>query len=239
MPSHHDNESARHAWVRAKLAALPSGARLLDAGAGERPYRADCAHVAYTSQDFAQYTGAGDGRGLQTGTWDQAGLDLVCDITAIPRPDASFDAVLCTEVFEHIPDPLAALVEFTRLLAPGGVLILTCPFASLTHFAPHHYATGFGRSFYEHHLPRLGYAIEELTLNGSYFRVLGQELRRVESVAGRYAPSRRPAPWTRWLDKAANRRLRRLLDALDRADTGSSELSCFGVQVLARRTIAP
>ncbi len=130
------NESSRVAWIERTLAKLPAGARILDAGAGERPFRRFCSHLNYVSQDFAGYDGQGDGAGLQTSTWNQEGLDFVCDITAVPQPDASFDAVLCTEVLEHVPDPVAALRELSRLVRVGGHLVLTAPFCSLTHFAP-------------------------------------------------------------------------------------------------------
>src|SRR5947208_920627 len=86
------NEANRHAWVRRALAGVPRGARMLDAGAGEQRYRDACQHLDYVSQDFAQYDGSGDGKGLQTKSWDQTKLDLVCDITANPEPDASFEA---------------------------------------------------------------------------------------------------------------------------------------------------
>ena len=45
----------------------------------------------------------GDGSGLLTGNWDQTKLDIVGDITAIPRPDAAFDGPMCTDVFENFP----------------------------------------------------------------------------------------------------------------------------------------
>src|SRR5580692_2586535 len=130
------NELPRIVWVRTELQSLPRGIRLLDAGAGEQQYKKFCQHLHYVSQDFGQYNGKGDQRGLQTGSWSYSGIDIVSDITDIPEPDASFDAILCTEVFEHIPDPLRALDEFRRILKPGGTLILTAPFASLVHFAP-------------------------------------------------------------------------------------------------------
>ena len=40
----------------------------------------------------------------------------------------SFDAILFTEVLEHVPDPVLALTELRRLLVPEGYLCLTVPF---------------------------------------------------------------------------------------------------------------
>ncbi|MFN5479595.1 MAG: class I SAM-dependent methyltransferase, partial [Chitinophagaceae bacterium] len=126
-----NNESSRDAWIKETLTSLPSGITLLDAGAGECPYKKWCSHLHYIAQDFGQYDGSG-GEGLQTGTWDNSRLDIVSDITAIPMEDASVDAILCTEVLEHLPDPLKALQEFKRLLRPNGYLIITAPFISFT-----------------------------------------------------------------------------------------------------------
>ena len=38
------------------------------------------------------------------------------DITAIPHPDDSFDAILCIHVLEHVPDDRAAMRELARVL---------------------------------------------------------------------------------------------------------------------------
>lgn len=224
------NEEERNRWVASTLKILPSGWRLLDAGAGEGRYRPACSHLNYVSQDFARYDGQGNRSGLQTGAWDTSRIHLVCDITAIPEKDGSFDAILCTEVLEHLPDPGAAIKEFARLLRPGGVLLLTAPFCSLTHFAPYHFASGFNRYFYEEVLPASGFEIEELTANGTYFQFLAQELRRITWVAEQYAGGR-PGLITRLIEKL----LLLMLVPLARRDRGSSELLCFGWQVRAVR----
>jgi len=114
------NQATREAWLERTLASIPAGSRILDAGAGELQYKRFCSHLQYVSQDFGQYDGQGDGIGLQKGSWDQSRLDIVSDITAIPEPDASFDAIMCIEVLEHLPAPVDALRELIRLLKPGG-----------------------------------------------------------------------------------------------------------------------
>ena len=143
------NSEIRDAWVSKTLSALPAGLKLLDAGAGEQRYKKHCSHLEYISQDFCQYDGTGDKQGLQTGQWDTSKIDIVCDIAHIPLESQSVDCVLCTEVLEHVPDPVAVLKELCRLVKEDGYLIVTAPITSLTHFAPYHFATGFNRYWYE------------------------------------------------------------------------------------------
>jgi SAM-dependent methyltransferase len=224
------NERDRNTWVANQLSLIPSGGRLLDAGAGEQRLKPLCKHLVYVSQDFAQYDGKGDGIGFQTGTWDQTNLNIVSDITSIPEADGAFDAVLCIEVLEHVPDPVRALEELCRLLKPGGILLVTAPFCSLTHFAPYHFSTGFSRYFYEHHLPRLGLAIEALVPNGNYFEYLAQEIRRLPTIADQFSKniyndylplSRRIMLWA--------------LAFYSKHDRGSHQLLNFGWHVKARK----
>jgi len=179
------NEPSRIAWVRTELESLPRGLRLLDAGAGEQQYRKFCPHLQYVSQDFGQYNGKGDECGLQAGSWNYSAIDIVSDIKSIPEPDSSFDAILCTEVIEHIPDPIEALDEFRRLLKPGGVLILTAPFASLVHFAPYYFSNGFSRYWYQHHLTQRGFEVVKLEANGDWYEFLSQEIARLPSMLAR------------------------------------------------------
>jgi len=228
------NAATRDAWVAEALAALPSGARLLDAGAGECQYKKHCGHLKYVAQDNAVYDGKGDA-GLQTGNWDFSQVDIVSDILNIPEPDASFDAVLCTEVLEHLPDPVRALDEMARLLRPGGMFIITAPFWSLTHFAPYHYATGFNRYFYEFHLNRLGFNIVEMTPNGNFFECVGQELRRVTDMALQFAGGDKPTQ----LELQATQIVLAMVERMSARDTGSPEMLHFDCQVRAVKRASP
>jgi len=170
----------RGVWMKRQAADVRPGARVLDAGAGEGQYRPLFAHARYESQDFAQYTGSTDAAAPESWTYNK--LDYVCDITAIPVPDGSFDAVICTEVLEHVPDPLAALRELARVTAPGGRLLVTAPLGSGMHQEPYHFYGGYSRHFWERVLPQLGFEIDELVPLRGLLSHTAQEVHR----AGRY-----------------------------------------------------
>ena len=223
------NEAERIRWIEKTLKQIPEGSTILDAGAGESQFKKYCSHLEYIAQDFGQYDGSGE-VGLQTGTWDNSKLDIVSDITAIPLPDKSLDAIMCTEVLEHIPNPVAALKEFARLLKPEGYLLITAPFASLTHFAPYHFASGLSRFFYEHHLRELGFNIGDLQLNGNYFEYIAQENRRIKRMALKYSEIKLSI-----IDKAIIHLNLALLQRLSKKDKGSSEILCYGVHVFAKK----
>jgi len=227
------NEATRDEWLAQTLQKIPSGLTILDAGAGECKYKKFCSHLKYISQDFGQYTGgAGEAKdiGLQTGSWDNTQLDIASDITQIPLPNNSVDAIMCTEVFEHLPNPILAIKEFSRLLKPNGKLILSAPFASLVHFAPYHFYSGFSRYFYEKHLPENGFEIETLEFNGNFFEYLAQEIRRLPYICQRYANKKISI-----FSKLSIMFLLFLLQKMSKKEMNSQELLCFGCHVLAKR----
>lgn len=101
---------ARLAALAGKLS-LPPAPRVLDYGCADVPYRrffgADADYVAADLPGNAQAT-----------------LHLEADGT-VPLPDDSCDAVLSTQVLEHVTDPARYLAEAHRVLRPGGQMLLS------------------------------------------------------------------------------------------------------------------
>ncbi|MEW6689055.1 MAG: class I SAM-dependent methyltransferase [Pseudomonadota bacterium] len=93
---------------------------------------------------------------------DGSGCDLTLDIRSMPQiDDGAFDCIFCSGVLEHVDDLQAGFDEMTRILAPGGTLLLGLPFRQAIHMAPHDYwrFTEFGIR----HLLRRAYEVVELT----------------------------------------------------------------------------
>lgn len=169
------NQQERDSWVLKAIQKyfLP-GTRTLDVGAGTQPYRQALAHCIYVSHDFGKYPGVKLG-----GTVSYAEINVRSDILAIPLEDESIDNLICTEVLEHVPDPLAAVGEFARLLRPGGVALVTAPFTSGSHQEPYHFYGGFSRYFYEHAAKTHGFQVLEIQAHGGFLRLMAQELGRL------------------------------------------------------------
>lgn len=224
-----ENLSNRESWLKEKLSAIDKGSKILDAGAGELQYKKLCEHLEYVSQDFCQYDGTGDDKGLQMEKFDTSKIDIVSDITNIPVEDEAFDAVMCIEVLEHVPNPILALKELTRILKRGGNLIITAPFCSLTHFSPYHFATGFNKYFYQHHL-ETDFEIQEITPNGNYFEYISQELNRVPLVSREYAKKELSKK-----DKLILEMAKGILSKINTSGNNSSELLCYGYHIMAKK----
>ena len=167
----------RDSWVAQQAEALPAGSLILDVGAGSCPYRELFHHCEYRAQDFSGLQPAQ----LRHGSYGR--IDYVCDATAIPVEDRSFDAVLCTEMLEHVPDPHAVLRELSRILKPGGRLLLTAPLGSGIHQEPHHYYGGYTPYWYSHFLAKLDFERIDIQANGGSLKFFGQESLRFLSLS--------------------------------------------------------
>lgn len=90
---------------------VPTNGRVLDYGCAEMPYR------RFFSPDV-------DWVGADLPGNPAASVTIQPDGT-VPVDDASFDAVLSTQVLEHVDDPQKYLSECFRVLRPGGRLLLS------------------------------------------------------------------------------------------------------------------
>jgi SAM-dependent methyltransferase len=187
-----DNQFERDEFVINQLKTLPNQSKILDAGCGSQRYRQYCDHLVYSAQDFGQYTtdikrmvgseGIGGQEGYQYGK-----LDYVGDIWDVDEADAVFDAILCTEVFEHIPYPNETIKEFSRLLKPNGTLILTAPSNCLRHMDPYFFYSGFSDRWYEKILTDSNLNIKLLHTVGDYYSWLAVEMFRTATAHSIFA----------------------------------------------------
>ena len=139
-------------------------------------YKKFCNHLDYKSQDFGEFTGKSD---PQEGDWDSSKCNYICDITNIPVHGSSFQYILCSEVFEHLPEPILAIREFSRILACGGSLLITCPFNSAYHQKPYFFSSGYSRYWFEYVSRKYGFIVQECLEYGNYFTGLNSMLRRL------------------------------------------------------------
>lgn len=117
---------------------FPPPARVVELGAapGEQSIGLAVAGYDVTAVDIGiasdEWEGAAEG--TMAARFEQHRVELVLwnlEETPYPLPDDSFDAVVMTEVFEHLRDyPIRSLEETRRILKPGGRLYLTTPNAA-------------------------------------------------------------------------------------------------------------
>jgi SAM-dependent methyltransferase len=229
----------RDRWVATQARTLPAGSRVIDVGAGPCKYRSLFQHCVYTAQDFGGHRATHVG--VIAEEWSYGAIDLVCDASAMPVADGSFDAVLCTEVLEHVPEPAKVVRELGRILRPGGRLMLTAPLGSGLHQEPDHYYGGFTPFWYERFLAEAGFENIVAQPNGGFFKHYGQESRRFSALID---PRRVPRsalplvaplwaltlPWFRVIVPLA-------CDTLDRLD--SHRAFTVGYHVTASRAQSP
>lgn len=159
-------------WLDREIAAFASsltpGSRVLDAGAGKQAYRHHFAHCVYEAADFEKVDKP------------YARSTYVCDLAAIPVEDGRFDAILFTQVMEHLPDPWAVTRELARVLKPGGALLYTGPLWYEEHEQPYDFYryTQFG---IRKVLGQAGLEVTELRWMDGYLASVAHQLKRMRA----------------------------------------------------------
>jgi 2-polyprenyl-3-methyl-5-hydroxy-6-metoxy-1,4-benzoquinol methylase len=112
------SEPELRAWTAAHVRALvPEGGTVLDCGCGIGLLLADLA----TTYDAA---------GVDIGNpyidyCREQGLDVRYGwLEDLPFPDGTFDAVVCVDVLEHVLDPERVAGEVSRVVKPGGGVVV-------------------------------------------------------------------------------------------------------------------
>src|SRR5215218_6548889 len=112
---------ARYAWA----APAAAGKRVLDAGCG-----LGYGSAVLSDAGAASVVGVDVAEGVVEVARERVpdGVELhVGDVAALDFADGEFDVVVCFEVIEHVEAPDAVLAELHRVLAPGGVLLVSSP----------------------------------------------------------------------------------------------------------------
>ncbi len=114
--------SLRRTFARrfARLRPPCSGARLLDLGAAYGFAVSEARRAGWCAFGLEISRAA-----ARAGMGSLGVPGVVASGLAAPFADASFDAVSLWDVLEHLPDPHAAMAEVSRILAPGGTLVLS------------------------------------------------------------------------------------------------------------------
>jgi hypothetical protein len=110
-------------FVSSIASRVPSGAVIVDAGAGEGWYRNYFSHANYIAIDY----GIGDSR------WDYSKLNILCDLKDIPFKNNGIPFILCTQTLEHVPKPPVVVTEFYRVMSLDGEIFCTMPFLADYH----------------------------------------------------------------------------------------------------------
>jgi SAM-dependent methyltransferase len=139
--------------------------RLIDIGCGAKPYE------RLLEPFVAEHVGVDHEETVH----GLARVDLVGTVYAIPAGSGSFDSALCTEVLEHVEEPLAALRECHRVLRPGGHLLLTCPFMWQLHEEPRDFFR-YSREGLRYLLGAAGFTVVQIKPLGGFWTTWGQFL---------------------------------------------------------------
>jgi SAM-dependent methyltransferase len=144
--------------------------RMLDVGCGDKPYE----HLfrPYVTEYIGIEHEATFGL---TDASTRAGPDLTYDGRRLPFDDATFDTVMSVQVLEHTPDPQPLVDEMSRVLKPGGMMIVTAPFSFRLHEEPHDYFR-YSPHGLRSMLARSGIEVIEVRAQGGLFCLLAHKM---------------------------------------------------------------
>ena len=121
--------------------------------------------------------------------------DVQADAALLPFVDGSFDAAICSELLEHVPDPVAVLRQVHRVLHKGGVLLISVPFLHRIHGDPSDYGR-YTDHYWQENLVKIGFSSITIERQGLFWSVLMDMLR--DWVSNLISDRLRFSPRTGW-----------------------------------------
>lgn len=132
---------------------------VLDCGAGTQPYK------SLLPKEKTKYFNFDYNASLKPA--------VIADSRYIPFKDGLFDAIIITEVLEHVFETRMVLNELFRLLKPGGIVVCSTPFTWGLHYDPYDFYR-----FTPYALRRLftenGFVVDSLVRTGGLFSAMYQ-----------------------------------------------------------------
>ena len=104
--------------------------------------------------------------------------DVQSNASHLPFREAAFDAVICSELLEHVPYPPDVLREMFRVLRKKGTLLICVPFLVRIHGDPYDYAR-YTDYYWSETLREAGFSGLLIEKQGSFWCVLTDMLREV------------------------------------------------------------
>ena len=145
-------------WALSQIERLGRRLRLLDIGSGPSflpAYLAQQGHLVVTCDSDAAQLSLQARFAVRAGSVGRL-LPAVVDATRLGVLAGSVDCVTCLSVLEHAPDAgdMRAVTELAQTLRPGGLLLLTLPYAPAYREAKPPYRGGAHQRLYDQHALR-------------------------------------------------------------------------------------
>lgn len=154
-----DSQQAMQAIM---LPHLSPAMTLYDVGCGEKPF------ASFLRDKVAAHIGID----VDYGFYDTSYIDLVGSADDLPVAENSADAILSSQVIEHLPDPEKSIAEAARVLKSGGLLFLSYPYLYPIHAPPYDFAR-LSEFALDAMLERQGFELVERRALAGFWYMLG------------------------------------------------------------------
>ncbi len=135
------------------------GGKCLDFGCGIKPYQ-----QLFSTEEYV---------GVEIESEIKDPGVVYYDGKTLPFENDTFDSILCSQVFEHIPNLDEIITEIHRILKPGGYVLLTAPFVYPEHLKPFDFRR-FTQNGIQMFMESHGFSILKCHKSGNFSEAIAQ-----------------------------------------------------------------